>query len=99
MSEIQFLGSVSPKLYRYIVAELEREFHIQSYDFKAGAMKEKDGLRVILQFGEHFTHKTEEFFSDKQIEILSEDIRSFIHRTGENCKEVMIDEYFKRMAP
>ncbi|SET17288.1 hypothetical protein SAMN05216389_106161 [Oceanobacillus limi] len=98
-AEIKSLLSISPKAYRFIVNELEANYHIHSYDIQASGIKKKDGIHIILRFGEQFTNKEERFFLNKQVESLGDELREFVESTGETCKQVLIDDYFKTMAP
>ncbi|SHF54997.1 hypothetical protein [Ornithinibacillus halophilus] len=97
--QIQSLISISPTLYRLITRELENQYHIHSYDIQVFGIREEDGIRVIIRHGDDFAHKKEQFFFFKQIEDVSDELKDFITSTGESCKQVLIDDYFKRMAP
>ncbi len=92
------LRVVFPQLYQSILAELEK-LNIHSYDMQINAEKQKDGVRLILQFGENFTHQKTQFFTYEAIENNSSEMTKFVKVTGEACKEVMINEYFKKMRP
>ncbi|WP_188205551.1 hypothetical protein [Alkalibacillus aidingensis] len=95
----QSLISVSPKLNREIVSRLEEQYHIHSYDIQANAIKKENGIHILIYFGEHFTHKEDAFFTYEQINQISDEIKEFIEKTGEACKQVLIDDYYKMMAP
>ncbi|WP_085992615.1 hypothetical protein [Oceanobacillus senegalensis] len=97
-AQVKSLISVSPKLYRYFTTELENRYHIHSYDFQADAIKKENGIYIILRFGDYFDQKKEQFFSNNKLEDKKE-LEAFIIEAGEFCKQVLIDDYFKRMAP
>ncbi|RKQ30751.1 hypothetical protein [Oceanobacillus halophilus] len=96
--KINSLISISPKLYRYITSELQKRYHVHSYDLQAGAIKKEHGIHVFLRFGERFSHEKEQFFSDEKLED-GKELDAFIEEAGEACKQVLIDDYFKRMTP
>ncbi|MFC3040630.1 hypothetical protein ACFOGI_10265 [Virgibacillus xinjiangensis] len=95
----KFLRVLSPKLYRFLTSQLEEQFHIHSYDIQLEGIQEENGILVILQYGEGFTHVEEEVFSMDEIEQEGEDLQDFVQRTGEACREVMIADYYKMVKP
>ncbi|QHS21446.1 hypothetical protein GWK91_00050 [Virgibacillus sp. MSP4-1] len=92
------LMSVSPRLYRYITEELENQYRIHSYDLQLHAIQQEDGIQVLLLFGDNFDHQKKQYFSQEELED-NQALSTFIEEVGEECKKVMIDDYFNRMAP
>ncbi|MFD1848513.1 hypothetical protein [Oceanobacillus bengalensis] len=95
---IKSLISISPKLYQKITKELENKYHIHSYDLQVTGIKQEEGIKVVLRFGEHFNNEKEQFFSYESLED-DKALDTFIDEAGETCKQVLIDDYFKKMAP
>lgn len=93
------LRAVSPKLYRLIMAGLEDEYHIQPYDVQAEAVKKDTGFQVILRFGEQFTENQEQFFSFEAVSEKSDQVKEFVQTAGDACKQVLIEDYYRIMAP
>ncbi|WP_096270212.1 hypothetical protein [Paucisalibacillus globulus] len=93
------LRIVSPKLYNYIIQELEDKHNIHSYDIQIDASIMDEGMEITIRFGETFSNKESKFFPHKEIAEISDDIREFVAKTGEACTEVLIDDYFKIYAP
>jgi len=93
------LRAVSPKLHLLIMSELESKYNIQPYDVQAEAIKKDKGIQVLLKFGERFTHQEEQYFPFSQIRKESKVLDAFIQSSGEACKEVMIQDYYRMMAP
>lgn len=93
------LQIIDPKLYRYIVEELNDRHNIHSYDTEILATKEDSGLTIIIKYGENFTHSKEELFIYETLKNRGDDFIKFVHEVADECKEVMIAEYFKMMKP
>jgi hypothetical protein len=93
------LRLISPKLYTYITEELQRLHNIHSYDLVIDAIPYDEGLEVIIRYGETFSHKCEARFTHKQIDEISTELVEFVKETGEVCREVLINDYFKLHAP
>ena len=92
------LRIISPHLYNTIVSELEI-YNIHSYDVLMNGNKGEEGIQITLQFGEDYAHQETKFFSFKEIEEVADDFIQFIKKVAETCKEAMIADYFKMMAP
>lgn len=92
------LITLSPKLYRHITKRLQDRYHIHSYDLQANGLKKEDGLHVIIRFGEHYNHEKEKYISNEALEN-DKKLDPFIKEVGEACKQVLIDDYFKKMTP
>mgnify|MGYP001289209612 CR=1 FL=1 len=90
---------VSPKLYRYITDGLEEEYRIHSYDLKLLGKKVENGIEVIVRHGEYFDHEVTHFFKTEEIEEGHPSLDTFIKETGDTARKVLIDNYFKIMAP
>lgn len=61
--------------------------------------KRDDGMEISIYFGERFTQKKTAFFLMDSIKNQGEELIAFLNSVSETCKQVMIDEYFERMAP
>ncbi|MGM8216477.1 hypothetical protein ACLIA0_12980 [Bacillaceae bacterium W0354] len=96
---IQPLLSISPKLHHYISSELLSQFHIHSYDFQTYANKTDEGINLIIRFGSQFSHEKEMFIRNDQLNTISSEFEEFVKETGKACKQVLIDDYFNKMAP
>lgn len=94
----QSLRIASPELYDIIIEELEKH-NIHSYDIEMNANKDENGIQIILLYGEKFNYEKERYFSYQTIETDKSEIIKFANETGEDCKEIMIKEYFKMMRP
>lgn len=94
-----FLYKISPKLYRYIITELETNFHIQPYDVQLEGNNKDEGIKLIVRFGENFNHSSEQFFSNEQLENEKLALKDFIAKTGGQCIQVLKDDYFNKMTP
>src|SRR5690625_1355945 len=92
------LRIISPKLYTLIIGEFET-YNIHSYDLMIEGEKKDKGIQIRILFGEHFAHTETEFFSFESIEKMSDELIQFIKSAAETCKETMIADYFKMMAP
>ncbi|WP_068672615.1 hypothetical protein [Oceanobacillus sp. Castelsardo] len=97
-NQLRSLISVSPKLYRYITSELEKRYHIHSYDLQAGAIKKDDGVHIFLRYGEHYNNEKDQFLTNEMLED-GKVLETFVEEVGEACKQVMIDDYFNKMTP
>jgi len=97
-NQVRSLISVSPKLYRYITSELEKRYHIHSYDLQAGAITKENGIHIFVRFGEHYNHEKDQFLTNEMLED-EKVLETFVEEVGEACKQVMIDDYFNKMAP
>jgi hypothetical protein len=87
---------VAPNLYNQIVTILEED-NIHPYDIEANVIEETSGFKVVIRFGEGFTQERSEVFSYKSIEDMDTEITEFIHSISEECKQVMVSDYFKMM--
>lgn len=92
------LRIISPKLYQHIILEF-KDYNIHSYDLLVNGIKEENGLRLILRFGENFTRKKTRLFTSRVLEKQKDELTDFIKAAAEYCKKVMIDDYFEKMAP
>ncbi|MBP2258534.1 hypothetical protein [Virgibacillus alimentarius] len=95
-SSERMMRIVSPNLYNHVTAELEK-MNIHSYDIEANVIEEDSGLQVIVRFGEGFTQERSQLFSYDTVTALDKDIDTFIKSIGEDCKQIMIADYFKMM--
>lgn len=86
-------------IYRYIIEALYEKQNIHSYDVEILATKEDTGLIITLKFGENFSHSKKGFFQYESLKELDEDFVKFIDEVTEECKKVMVAEYFKMMKP
>lgn len=93
------LNAVSPRLYRYITSELEKNFNIHTYDLQIDGIKESDEIHVIIKYGKYFTEKLGKIIPIEEIENPSAVLNEFIKEAGEACTKVLIDDYFKKMTP
>ncbi|MGM8364955.1 hypothetical protein ACLIBG_05650 [Virgibacillus sp. W0181] len=93
------LRVIDPKLFRYIVNKLNDSHNIHSYDIEALAVKEASGLTITLRYGENYAQSKEAFFSFEIINNRSEELNAFIQEAADECKEVMVADYFKMMKP
>jgi hypothetical protein len=94
------LRSLSPKLYQYITEKLFEDYHIHSFDVQIDAEEKEEGIHIILRFGEYFTHSEEHFCSSDSLEKDNDkELDEFIDKTGEECKQVLIDDYYRMMTP
>lgn len=93
------LHIISPSLFRYVLSELESKFHIQPYDFQVDGIKQEDGIQIIIMFGENFTHRMEQFFTNHSINQQNDDLKEFLTKVGEKCIQVLKDDYFRMMTP
>lgn len=93
------LQIIDPKLYRYIVEELNERHNIHSYDTEILATKENSGLTLIIKYGQNFAHSKERFIKNKSLKNQEDDFVKFVHEVADECKEVMIAEYFKMVKP
>ncbi|WP_033829488.1 hypothetical protein [Bacillus andreraoultii] len=93
------LHTISPSLYRFVLSELENNFNIQPYDFQADGIKNEDGIQIIIMFGENFTHRMEQYFTNHSITKQNDDLKEFLTKVGEKCIQVLKDDYFKMMTP
>ena|SRR5690554_2654449 len=92
------LRSLSPALYEYIINQFLEQYHIHSYDIQVLGVKTETGIQVIVKYGETFSHESEQHFTFEALK--NKDIlNTFIQETGEACKKVMIDDYFRTMTP
>lgn len=92
------LRMISPKLYHYIISEFKND-NIHSYDLLVNGIKKGDEIKIILRFGENFSHNTTKVFSDRAIAEQAHELSEFIKDATEACKKAMIDDYFQKMAP
>jgi len=99
MSKLQMLQSLSPRLYQDITAALEEQFRVHSYDIQLIGEEKDTGIRVIVKYGENFDHEAEHFFTFDSIGKDTEAFHLFIEETGEACKKVLIEDYFRTMTP
>lgn len=90
------LRVVLPKLYNYLVKELE-SFHVHAYDIQANAVEKDSGYQIMIHYGEGFSQLESQFFFYKSINNLDESITEYIGTIGEKCKQVMVADYFKMM--
>ena len=93
------LEIVDSTTYRYIIEALYEKQNIHSYDVEILAREEDTGLMIILKFGENFSHSKKAFFQYETLKKLDEDFVKFIDDVTEECKKVMVAEYFKMMKP
>lgn len=93
------LQSVSPNLYRQITMKLEDEYHIHPYDIQIFGTENEGGIHVTVSYGSQFSHQADQFFTHQELDDGNSKIDSFIEKTGKQCREVMIDDYFKKMTP
>lgn len=93
------LRAISPKLYMFITKELEKQFHIQPYDVQVDAIQKDEGMQISVRFGEQFSQQVEQFFSSDALWDDRKQLQQFIQKTGESCKDVLIKNYFRMMAP
>jgi len=82
-----------------MMEKLEEEFHIQPYDIQMNAIKNEKGFEIIVTYGERFAHRSEQFMTFQSIKKRDEIVNKFIRKTGETCKQVLIDDYFRKMTP
>jgi hypothetical protein len=97
-NQVRSLISVSPKLYRYITSELEKKYHIHSYDLQADAILKENGIHILLRYGEHYNNEKDQFLTHEMLEN-KKVLETFVEEVGEVCKQVMIDDYFNKMTP
>ncbi|MUV36731.1 hypothetical protein JNUCC1_00535 [Lentibacillus sp. JNUCC-1] len=93
------LRVIAPQLYKDIINAMTAKHNIHSYDIQATAIEKKDGLTIILRFGEEFAHTQEAFFTHETIKDRGEELNQFIQETADICKDVMVKDYFKMMKP
>ncbi|SER64134.1 hypothetical protein SAMN04487944_107109 [Gracilibacillus ureilyticus] len=92
------LVSAYPRLYEQLLKSLEEE-NIHSFDIEAYAT-EKDGQAEIeIRFGDNFQHVIKEKFSLNNLTEKNQDYLAFCTKTGETCKETLIQDYFKMVKP
>lgn len=96
---IKPLEIIDSTLYRYIVEALYEKQNIHSYDVEVLATEEETGLTISLKYGENFTHAKEAFFEYEALNKLDDEFVKFIDEITDECKKVMVAEYFKMMKP
>ncbi|MDQ0300339.1 UDP-2,3-diacylglucosamine pyrophosphatase LpxH [Salibacterium salarium] len=90
------LRVVAPDIYNKLIQELET-YHIQPYDIQANAIEYKDGLQLILYYGEQFPHLEKKFASFEEWSDWTADLSTFIELTAQTLKQTMVADYFKMM--
>lgn len=93
------LRVIDPKLYRFIVDELNRRHNIHSYDIQILAKKIESGLTMTFKYGEDYAQSKEVFFEFKTLNDRNSELTDFIHGLADDCKSVMIKDYFKMVKP
>lgn len=89
---------VAPALYQQLVSIFD-EFHIHPYDIKANVKQKKEGLEILLRYGETFSKGQSRYFRQQDIEEQNSTVKSFFKETAESCKETLIADYYKMMKP
>lgn len=93
------LRVIDPKLYKFIVDELNRRHNIHSYDIEILAKKIDSGLTMTFKYGEDYAQSKEIFFDFKTLHDRSSKLTDFVHELADECKSVMIKDYFKMVKP
>lgn len=92
------LRFVDRELYQLLLDECESK-HVHSYDIKASAIADKLGVTLILRFGDDLNHCKETFFTHQSIRQKDIEVRTYLQMVTEECKEVIIRDYYKMLKP
>jgi len=90
------LRLVKPGSYALLIKELE-SFHLHSYDMKASAIEEGDGITIVVRFGEQLNHAMKQFFTHETIQNADSLMTDFFRKVAEACKQALIADYYKMM--
>lgn len=93
------LEIIDSKTYNFIIETLYEKQNIHSYDVEVFATEEDTGLTITIKYGENYSHTKEGFFQHETLKKFNDDFVKFIDELSEECKKVMIAEYFKMMKP
>ncbi|QDI92141.1 hypothetical protein EPH95_13875 [Salicibibacter halophilus] len=95
----QPMRMVFPSLFKHMAYQLEETHNIHPHDIDARVITGKSDLKVIIRFGDNFSHEEWQRFSYQAIENLDSDVKAFIHATGKTCIKVLFNDYFNMMKP
>lgn len=96
---VKSLSLVAPELNAALLAELGA-LHLHPYDIQAGIAMEKSGVRLTLRYGEELAYCSERLFDGMDIPIPTDQaVKDFFREAADNCKKVLMAEYYKWMKP
>lgn len=92
------LRIIAPDVYDALIKTLA-DFHIHPFDVKADAIKQGNGLLVIIHYGQAFGQAESQFFSNDALKRPDNEITDFFNDIKEACQRTMKSDYFATMNP
>lgn len=92
--EEESLRFAAPKLYGKMM-ETFSKYNLHPYDTESSALKKEDGMDITLKLAGSNSVVATTHLTRKQIEQPDEDVVSFFETSAEECKNLLIKNYFK----
>ena len=94
--EEKLLRFIAPGFYSKMVDTFSA-YHIHPYDVHATAIKREDGLEVSLTFSSDFSQSVTKHFTNEQAIHPDEEVIQFFQEAADQCKSILIANYYKMM--
>lgn len=94
MIEERLLRFAAPELYR-LMDDIFTLHHIHPFDVQAFAVKNEQGIEIILRFTSDFSQFVMRQISHQQAKSPDQEVTQFFEDAAEKCKSVLIGNYYK----
>ncbi|GGE50397.1 hypothetical protein GCM10011391_31420 [Pullulanibacillus camelliae] len=92
------LRVISPSLYSILIDEFKKA-HIHPYDIELSAVKQSEGVLVIIRYGEQFLQSSTHLFKKNRTNKLADEDISYLEEIVAACKRMLMADYYKMMKP
>lgn len=96
--EEKLLRYAAPELYTKMV-EIFSTYHLHPYDVHATSLKVENGYEVSLKFSTNFSQTITQHFTFNQVAEPDEEVTHFFERAADQCKSLLIADYYKMIKP
>lgn len=92
--EEESLRIAAPKLYGKMM-ETFSKYNLHPYDTEGSVLKKENGMDVTLKLAGSHSVVSTTYLSKKQIEQPDDEVERFFETSAEECKNLLIKNYFK----
>jgi hypothetical protein len=96
--EEKLMRFAAPALYEKMVEAFE-DLHIHPYEIHATVIKNENGMDVCLRFSADYSQSITNHFDNEQVMQPDEEVNLFFQNAANQCKALLIADYYKMMKP
>lgn len=92
------LRMMAPHVYEELMETLA-QLHIHPFDVKADAVRDENGLRLVIRYGDGFNQTDSRFFTNESLKRMDGEVIAFFNDIKDACQKAMKTDYFSTMNP